>query len=172
MLYLITKEHSPETYKELKQVYKKEGISKEIENEEIKELKKAVKKSPEIQRMLSHYEQLRPYLDSKQEESARRAIASKLYALLKGDIKIYFDVEDISIYMPKISLGLVKLINKNSDEEKGFEEGGVEKWLYLIEDENEAAKILTRIYSRELEKKKNPSEARIFLKKLKNGKQN
>jgi len=168
-LYKKIKENDLDMFKILRELYKEKGISQGIEKDEIAELEKIVLKSPELQKMLKDYEQLRSRLDSKQEENARNFIASKLYEVMGGkEGKTYFDVEDISVYIPKLNLGLIRTPSRSFNERDY--RGGVEQLLYLIEDDNEAAKVLTRVYSKEIEKKKDPIEAREFLKKLKDGK--
>jgi len=168
-LYEETKRKNAELFRILRKIYKETGIGKNIEKEDLSELEKIVSKSPELQKMLGDYSRLRPYLDKKQEENIRKLIASKMYDVLGGkNEKTYLDVEDISVYITKINLGPLKTPDRSFTETNY--RGGVEQLLYLIEDENEASKVLARIYSRELERKKDPIEAREFLKTLKNGK--
>ncbi len=172
-LYKTAKESNPGLYKVIKDIYRKEGIAYEIEEKEIRELRSLVSKDGELQRRLKAYQKLSPFLDSNQKKAAEEAIAKLIYARL-GNKNVNYDMgEIIRVYIPKIGLGPLKM-SPGSISQQADPESGIEQWLFLIENEDDAAKILSRAYEQDLLKKNpNPTPAQIktFLDdKLKNGK--
>lgn len=170
-LYKEVEKNAPELCKTLKDIYKKHGIALNIEKQEIAELEKIVLNSPELQKMLLDYVRLRPHLSQKQAKNVREVMANKIYDILNDNEKNYFDIVDISMYIPKINLGLLPPPNIDSDnsDEKGTKKN-IEQLLYLIQDEDEAADVLARIWEEKLNRMKTPAEAKEFLNKLKNDK--
>lgn len=171
-LYKTAKENDAELYKYLKGVYRNNGRAKDIEKEELEKLKKVVYGSQELQLRLRAYQKLNPYFDPAQRETAQKGIATLLYNLLDGDKKYFDKGEIIQVYLPKIGLGPIKMPEESRKPKD--KEGGIEKWLFLIEDDKSASEILARYWEEQLLKQNpNPSSKDMeeFLEdKLKNGK--